>query len=412
MADIIAIIIVFTILVIDPFTLDAILNIVVYTVVALIVLPVAAWILKQKNRSLWWLCILFVPYLGLILFLILGSSESKLSGEELDQCLAYIQEHYKLTAFQEKEADLYNNALVQYGGSLSTDSQAAQEMVLVAKRFAQSARELRIRSNNIVPIPEPAAALHLAWHIVFSDLSAWVTAQCAAIEATANGMAPGKEYVRRLFKQTENSRKKAENEERKFLMRMRSSGLTVGDFQRLESNAATAVGDDNWQPSITVEEFLDNKEQYGIQKERWSDYWGRVISTTLVLQQHRTEQRRLFALLGNTLTDDDYVFCHYDRTPLDPSTISHTFANVLHKAGLPSMPLHGLRHSHATMLLQAGTHPRVVMERLGHSSIRVTIDTYSHVVGGLQELAAQKFDDFIEAKNKSVSNPLAKSSYA
>ncbi|MFC1905537.1 tyrosine-type recombinase/integrase [Chloroflexota bacterium] len=75
------------------------------------------------------------------------------------------------------------------------------------------------------------------------------------------------------------------------------------------------------------------------------------------------------------------------------------------------MPLHGLRHSHATLLLQAGIHPRVVMERLGHSSIRVTLDTYSHIVGGLQELAAQKCDDFIEAKNKTVSNPLAKSSY-
>jgi integrase len=67
------------------------------------------------------------------------------------------------------------------------------------------------------------------------------------------------------------------------------------------------------------------------------------------------------------------------------------------------MPLHGLRHSHATLLLQAGTHPRVVMERLSHSSIRVTLDTYSHVVGGLQELAAQNFDDFIEAKRQSAS---------
>ena len=127
------------------------------------------------------------------------------------------------------------------------------------------------------------------------------------------------------------------------------------------------------------------------------------------MQQYKAEQQRLFVSLGNTLTDEDYVFCHHDRTPLDPSTISHAFANVLHKAGLPPMPLHGLRHSHATLLLQAGTHPRVVMERLGHSSIRVTLDTYSHVVGGLQELAAQKFDDFIEAKNQFVSNPLAKS---
>jgi len=67
------------------------------------------------------------------------------------------------------------------------------------------------------------------------------------------------------------------------------------------------------------------------------------------------------------------------------------------------MPLHGLRHSHATLLLQAGTHARVVMERLGHSSIRVTLDTYSHVAGGLQESVARKVDDFIGAKNQSVS---------
>ena len=117
----------------------------------------------------------------------------------------------------------------------------------------------------------------------------------------------------------------------------------------------------------------------------------------------------LYQIHRGIVSEDDYIFCHYDRTPLDPSTVSHAFAGVLRKAGLPPMPLHGLRHSHATLLLQAGTHPRVVMERLGHSSIRVTLDTYSHVVGGLQELAAQKFDDFIEAKNQFVSNPLAKS---
>ena len=132
-------------------------------------------------------------------------------------------------------------------------------------------------------------------------------------------------------------------------------------------------------------------------------------SSILVLRQHKAEQQRLFSSLGNTLTEDDCIFCHYDRTPLDPSTVSHAFGGVLRQAGLPPMPLHGLRHSHATLLLQAGTHPRVVMERLGHSSIRVTLDTYSHVVGGLQELAAQKFDDFIEAKNRTVSNTLAMS---
>jgi len=58
-----------------------------------------------------------------------------------------------------------------------------------------------------------------------------------------------------------------------------------------------------------------------------------------------------------------------------------------------------LWHFHASLMLKTGMHPKVVQERLGHSSIRVTLDTYSHVMGGLQEAAAQRFDDFLAAKS-------------
>lgn len=118
-------------------------------------------------------------------------------------------------------------------------------------------------------------------------------------------------------------------------------------------------------------------------------------SLALVLRQHRDSQEALKLSLGSILSDEDYVFCNADGLPYDPSTVSHTFNAVIRKARLHPMPLHGLRHSHATLLLQASIHPKIVQERLGHSSIRVTLDTYSHVVGGLQEIAAQKFDDFI-----------------
>jgi integrase len=121
-------------------------------------------------------------------------------------------------------------------------------------------------------------------------------------------------------------------------------------------------------------------------------------SLTLVLRQHREEQNARYVLLGRQLTNEDHVFSYPDGSPLDPSTVSHAFKKTLHRAGLPLMPLHSLRHTHATLLLQAGIHPRVVMERLGHSSIRVTLDTYSHVVGGLQEAAAQRLDEFLLAK--------------
>ena len=127
-------------------------------------------------------------------------------------------------------------------------------------------------------------------------------------------------------------------------------------------------------------------------------------SLVLILRQHRDEQSAARALLGMKLTGEDYVFSHAEGSPLDPSTVSHAFSRILRKAGLPCMPLHSLRHTHATFLLQAGIHPRVAMERLGHSSIRVTLDTYSHVVGGLQEAAAQKFDDFVSRRGTPEEN--------
>ncbi|MFB0556602.1 MAG: site-specific integrase, partial [Dehalococcoidia bacterium] len=116
-------------------------------------------------------------------------------------------------------------------------------------------------------------------------------------------------------------------------------------------------------------------------------------------------QKAQRALLGKPLIDDDFVFAHPDGTPLDPSTVSHAFAKIISKAGLPHVRLHDLRHTHATLMLEAGVHPKAVSERLGHSSIRTTLDTYSHVLPGIQEAAAQHFDDFLlarDAKNLNV----------
>jgi len=121
-------------------------------------------------------------------------------------------------------------------------------------------------------------------------------------------------------------------------------------------------------------------------------------SLALVLRQYKAEQEAQLALLEKSLTDDDFVFAHPDGSPLDPSTVSHAFNKVIRRAGLPHIRLHDLRHTHASLLLQAGVHPKIAQERLGHSSIRVTLDTYSHVIGGLQEAAAQRFDDLLAAR--------------
>ena len=64
----------------------------------------------------------------------------------------------------------------------------------------------------------------------------------------------------------------------------------------------------------------------------------------------------------------------------------------MRKCGLAGTRLHDLRHTHASLLLAQGVHPKIVSERLGHASVAITLDTYSHVLPGLQEAAVAEFD--------------------
>ena len=86
------------------------------------------------------------------------------------------------------------------------------------------------------------------------------------------------------------------------------------------------------------------------------------------------------------------MFTQLVGSPIAPDIISKDFCALVRKAGLPHLTLHGLRHAHATLLLTAGVHPKVVSERLGHSNIAITMDIYSHVLPGLQEQAVIALD--------------------
>ena len=76
---------------------------------------------------------------------------------------------------------------------------------------------------------------------------------------------------------------------------------------------------------------------------------------------------------------------------------ARTRRRVFDNAGFFGSRLHDLRHTHATMLLRAGVHPKVVSERLGHASIAITLDVYSHVLPGMQEAAAELIDAGLRA---------------
>ncbi len=79
--------------------------------------------------------------------------------------------------------------------------------------------------------------------------------------------------------------------------------------------------------------------------------------------------------------------------PLDATNISKKhFKPLLKSAGLPAIRLYDLRHTAATLRLVNGEHPKVVQEMLGHASITLTMDTYSHVLPGMQEESAARLD--------------------
>jgi integrase len=110
------------------------------------------------------------------------------------------------------------------------------------------------------------------------------------------------------------------------------------------------------------------------------------------LKAHRLQQAQELLKLGVRLSDDTFVVAKGDGSPYQPRSLTHAFDLFLRKHKLPRVRLHDLRHTHATAMLKAGVHGKIVQERLGHSTIAITLDIYSHVVEGMQEEAAARVD--------------------
>jgi integrase len=89
------------------------------------------------------------------------------------------------------------------------------------------------------------------------------------------------------------------------------------------------------------------------------------------------------------------VFHQPDGRRLRPNAVSDAFLRRARRRGLPRLTLHGLRHTWATLALEHGVHPRVVQERLGHSTIAITLDIYSHVAPTLHDEAATLIAELI-----------------
>jgi len=111
------------------------------------------------------------------------------------------------------------------------------------------------------------------------------------------------------------------------------------------------------------------------------------------LRRLKKQQAEELLALGVRQTPDTLVCARADGLPLQPQSLTHQFICLICR--IPEMPrirFHDLRHSHATQLLQAGVHPKIAQERLGHATITTTLDLYSHVTDTMQSEAATRLD--------------------
>jgi integrase len=110
------------------------------------------------------------------------------------------------------------------------------------------------------------------------------------------------------------------------------------------------------------------------------------------LRRHKAAQAEHRLRLGPAFHNHGLVCPAADGTPWNPRSFSNQWGRLVAKAGLPDLHFHDLRHTHASLLLQAGVNPKVVSERLGHSGVAITLDLYSHLLPGVAEDAAQRLE--------------------
>lgn len=162
--------------------------------------------------------------------------------------------------------------------------------------------------------------------------------------------------------------------------------------------------DVNWKAAtIAVRRSLEQTRAGGLTfKEPKTRRGRRVVTlpplTVEALRRYRAEQAKARLAVGRAYQDADLIIARADGRPYDPAKFSNAVAALMRRAGVCDVSLHSLRHTCATMLLSANVHPKIVSERLGHATIGITLDTYSHVLPNMQEEAAQKLNDALTAR--------------
>jgi integrase len=128
-----------------------------------------------------------------------------------------------------------------------------------------------------------------------------------------------------------------------------------------------------------------------------------TASAVQALKRHLEHQLRYIEILGDQYEDRGLVFTTDTGSPINPSNLrQRSLASLLEKAGLPHIRFHDLRHTCATILLSKGVHPKFVQELLGHATIAITLDTYSHIMPGMGDATARAMEDALSSTIKAL----------
>ena len=170
-----------------------------------------------------------------------------------------------------------------------------------------------------------------------------------------------------------------------------TAGLRRGEILGLRwSNVDLATG------TITVVQSLEQTKaglRFKVPKTHRSRRCIALPTITVeTLRSHRVRQAEDRLALGPAYEDHDLVCPRPGGSPWPPDVFSTAFAFFVRRSSIRPFRFHDLRHSHASHLLRAGVHPKIVSERLGHSTVSITLDTYSHILPGMQEDAVRLID--------------------
>jgi integrase len=155
--------------------------------------------------------------------------------------------------------------------------------------------------------------------------------------------------------------------------------------------------------SISVNRVLYKRNGKTEFKEPKTSHSRRRVAMThklaTLMLEYRASREWLYIQAGRILGLDNLVFTSVDVQPLHPSVLSHNFKRIVDKGGLSGVRFHDLRHTFASLMFLRGVSPKIISEALGHASVAFTMDTYSHIIKGMQEDAIKLLDEVLPSGN-------------